>query len=496
MLQNSRENPPRVILSISLVSIGLLAYSVTRAFTLSMTPDEISTLIFAKGFIVYPDTYHNMSANHHWLNSWLMFLSRSVFGENEFAFRLPNLLAHAAYLFFTARLALSLRKGFFSVGAFLLLNAHPYLLDFFSLARGYGLSFAGLSAALYFLYRFTESRKTGFLAGSLLGGTCAALANFTLLNVFLPLCGVLLFLAWQPAFSDKLKRGAALVQSGVLLLFAGGLLALVLPHLFNLHEAGALHAGLPELWGGTVKTLCRQILYEAPYTGKDAFRSSVPAIIVMCVLIVIAVLYTLLRKKWNDASQRFAVMMFLLFSGTILLVWLQHELTGTVYPYTRTGLYLFVLFLATFVAAVAALPVPPGVQGIFTLLLALPVTFHLFYTANTVYVIEWRGCGNNDRFAKRIIGEYKKHGDPKLNVAITADVESWSTMHWVKEKYAMPWLQITEGWGYEPLKPGDFYILTKQMAPFKPTKGWKMIDTCTISGNALYVDTTSVFYTR
>src|SRR3546814_1753577 len=74
---------------------------------------------FGAKFIIYPDTYHYMSANHHWLNSWLIFFSRSLFGDSEFSFRLPNLIAHAFYLFFTARLMLNLRKDYFALAGFI-----------------------------------------------------------------------------------------------------------------------------------------------------------------------------------------------------------------------------------------------------------------------------------------------------------------------------------------------------------------------------------------
>ena len=134
-----------------------------------------------------------------------MHFSASVFGDSPFALRLPNILAHGLYLFFTAKIVLlHKRNALINLSLFILLNAHPYLLDFFSLARGYGLAIASMTAGLFYACRFVtcdQRTKNCILISTT--GIIAVLSNFVLLDYYVPLLFLLSFFI----LIDKPKRG-------------------------------------------------------------------------------------------------------------------------------------------------------------------------------------------------------------------------------------------------------------------------------------------------
>src|SRR5665213_1523943 len=149
-------------INITLWVIGILlfAYTISRAFLLSFTRDESFTYLeyVRKGILVLSH-YNTTSANNHLLNTWLMELSSKIFGISEFSLRLPNVLAHTLFLIYSAKLVAKLNSNLLIIGSFLILNLNPFLLDFFSLARGYGLSIALMMASLYYAYIFIAENR-------------------------------------------------------------------------------------------------------------------------------------------------------------------------------------------------------------------------------------------------------------------------------------------------------------------------------------------------
>jgi hypothetical protein len=174
-------------------SLFFLGYEVARAARSSFTCDEAgSYLDFISPNVLALFNFN--SANNHFLNSLLAKISSTLGGTSEFVLRLPNLLAYVAYLFF-AFLILNrfVKTKLIVLCGYLLLSLNPYVLDYFSLCRGYGLSLGFLMASLFFLFSFlngtTEPRpnRHRHLRYSLMAAALAVLSNFSLLNVYLSL---------------------------------------------------------------------------------------------------------------------------------------------------------------------------------------------------------------------------------------------------------------------------------------------------------------------
>jgi hypothetical protein len=194
-MMKSRKEFEGILYHLSILGISLffIAFEILRAARVPFTIDEASTYLnyLASNVMAVFDLN---SANNHFLNTLLAKIACGLGGSSEFVLRIPNLLAYLVYLLFSFRiLDRFVKNKVIVIGGYLLLNLNPYVLDFFSLCRGYGLSLGFLMAALFFFFSFldnpTSSSKEGCqnLSRSLAAASLAVLSNFSLLNVYLSL---------------------------------------------------------------------------------------------------------------------------------------------------------------------------------------------------------------------------------------------------------------------------------------------------------------------
>ncbi len=329
--------------------LALLAYSTARAVLWSMTHDESST------YLNYIDMniwlcYHNPkcwgTANLHWLNTLIMQPAVKIFGVSEFSVRLPNLLTHAVYLVFSWLLLRDMRKPFWiTFAAFLILNLSPYLLDFFSLARGYGMACGWMMMSLYYLWKYIEKEKNGYVFGSFLGASLAVLSNFVYLNYLMALTGVFfLWQLYQLIESKKISR-EMLMQSSIPIAFILVLgLALYQPIQF-LSSLGEFKYGATSLYT-TLETLVRDYLQTKAdgYFGKST-------LFIFCLIAIGLVLLTTFRAVRQFIQlPKTPERVFLLASTLVLLLVIliqkvQFHVMGTNYLVQRTALIFIPLAL-------------------------------------------------------------------------------------------------------------------------------------------------------
>lgn len=173
-----------------LFGLIIMIYIVIRSIHVSLGFDEVVSFQLMER----DDWFHFWEhSNNHFLNTILMKASTWLFGNSEWAIRLPNLLAGLLYLVVSYRIALHVsRKHAFWI--MVLLISSPFLLDFFSLARGYGLGLSLVMLSLYLVMKFVDS--PGFKAGVmvLIAGFLAVSSNLSFTYFFLGLGAVLLLL--------------------------------------------------------------------------------------------------------------------------------------------------------------------------------------------------------------------------------------------------------------------------------------------------------------
>lgn len=484
----SSQTIPRHITGL-LFAIGgaLLAYTGVRAACLAFTYDEIASLQDVQnGFILYPQEYGHMSANNHWLNSFFLWLF-SKMTTSEFILRSPQLIAHALFLLFSARIILLFRQDFFAVAAFVIVNVHPYLLDFFSLARGYGLSLGCMMAALYFLVSMQRSGTDySRLSLLLLFSALAVFSSFVLLNFFiaaLSIAGLLVLLSKE---SPKQKAG----RIALLAVSAAALLLLVVPHLLEMKKADALYHGETELWSGTVQSLADRLMYSTFYTGDNHFEYAKPLALVMLAMMGAALVAGVYKNGMRAWFQSVSGCFTLLLAMIVLLSVVQAKLFDSLYPKERTAIFLLVIFLFSFLAAVDALLRNKLYGNLLAGLLCIPLLFHFVNKMNNTYALDWIEAGNSDKIIE-LIAQDRSMRFPGQTVTVSSSPVVGFSAQYIARQRNETSMELYLHWNDSPLPEADYYIVEKRYGNHQQVNNVVLLYKDELTGNQLFADTTA-----
>ncbi len=193
-----------------LLLAAVFGMNVYRAAKQPITHDEALTY---HGFVAVP--FHRLithfDANNHLVNTLGCRLTTSVLGVSEIAMRLPSLAGGLAYL--TAVLLLcrsAFGQGLLFLTAVALLSLNPFVLDYLSIAHGYGLALGFLFWGMYHLDQFLgeEAWRPGHpdrrrrLVG---GAVCLALAvcsNLTFSTIAASLAATFLAITCERGWTE------------------------------------------------------------------------------------------------------------------------------------------------------------------------------------------------------------------------------------------------------------------------------------------------------
>lgn len=451
--------------------LGLIfAVNVYRAATQSVTHDEGVTY---ENFIAAPWTvvFNSYDANHHVLHTILCKVFVDFLGVWPFTLRLASVLSGLLYLFMVFRICERLfGEGWYLLLSALLLSLNPYLLDFLSAARGYGMAVAFLFWALWEMLEWLRDPQTqrAVRAGVALGLSVAA--NLVLAP---PAAGLaLMFLAaiwkqrrsFQPAVTVTKKGtkkeqpnpfptlGQAMVRFVVP--FAGIALAIVLSPLSNA-GGGQFYVGTESLRAG-MESLVRSSLPITP----EWVIVALAWVVLPALLMASAVVAWRAAARWTAATllERCAM----LAGGAMLLAFLAmtaaHLLFNVPYPEGRTGIYWIPLF------TLAGLTLARLWERA-TIFLAVPMAACVaVYAAEfrVSYYADWPYDRDSKTLASLIRERKPPAADRKLRVEGSWQLEP--SFNFYRASDHMDWIAEEER---ETPKPGaDFYLLLAQDGHF------------------------------
>lgn len=325
-----------------IIAFAFAAYIVVRGFTVGITYDEAWTI---DGFVSQGwwdvIAYNSADANNHLLNTVLIKIVHWARGKTLFLERLPNILAGLGYIFLAHRISAGFLKKSLGLALFTLLLLNPFLLDFLSLARGYGLALCFQLASLYWLVEFLRQSRQKDAVFSLIAGGFSVLSNFSFLTYYVALVIVMAFY-WYWNHRDKFNA----ISIGKILA-APLLLALIILHpLRKLVESGSLY------YGGTTGLYNDTLLSLASHTMYKAYDIEAAAPYLLIFLALLAVIFgcgaiCMVRGRMDNMSVQAALMAMLLLPLAGILV--QGHVFGMRFPLDRTVLFLVPL---VFIAAV------------------------------------------------------------------------------------------------------------------------------------------------
>lgn len=314
--------------------VSLLIYAILRAWIVEPIHDEVATYFHYIETGEIKGGRSLMDANNHLLNSWLGNLSYRWFGEHFFLFRVPAILCFCLYFWSGRKLTRNLNIGIWGELGFVALNTIPWIFDYFSYTRGYGLAIGFFMAALLQLSLWLKEKHTGHLILLLLFFYLAVLSNLTYLITSLM---VVAYVVFMTLLSSKQIGIKALVFHVFLIgVFCFSLLPLI-EFSFALKDAGALYYGsLDGLWWVTGKTLSRYILFYDANWLRIAY--------VLIGLIGAVILFLQWKKEsWVTFLSSTSFWLCMLIGGNIFAILFLAKVMKVNYPEDRAAMYLIPL---------------------------------------------------------------------------------------------------------------------------------------------------------
>ncbi len=379
---------------ISVLGILVFTYVALRTYYVPITIDEAITffLYVLKGHWLPEPSY--WTANNHPLNSLLAIWSSSVYGNDEWSLRLPNLLALAIYMVYAALWSSRIRQPEIRLALFLGLTCGQYILDYFGLCRGYGLSLAFLLGSWYHLANCWRRADLLDIAASSIFGGLAVASNLTTIPI--QTLGMLLMVV-SIAISDKLvgfRRLGGFWLSAILALIP---LAYFADTGLMLKEGGHLYYGSDgSFWQTTVKTLIEGVFD----TWADKLTVLLP--LILSAFCLAAGMHLIQSGKSFLRSELF-VLLFLLF-GTVCGQMFQHHFFGMNYASDRVGLY-YVPLVILIIGLVAS-----GANSKMVRLLMVPslivvvlIPVNLLCSLNFSYTRNWKFEAGSKQFFEQTL---------------------------------------------------------------------------------------------
>ncbi len=454
---------------VSLLVLAFLFITVAlRAGRQSLTSDEALT------YLLYLDSSFNKvffgayNPNNHVLHTALCWFSIHLFGLNEFNLRIPSVIAGAVYFNTIFRLAsLTFGKRVLHVLAVILLAGNPYLLDFFTVARGYGMALSFFSLAFLNALLFARDAHLSInrLFRIAIWSAVSVCSNFAYLFPITALFVTLSVLAYRQAKINQqslLPVGVELVRStfGPFLVFSFCLL--IMP-MHTMDKDAFIFGSLS--WRTTIDSLVYPSLLHngrVPLLGKWpalfwSFYGATGTVIVpvLAVLVCLLAIWALMRwRSENLVLLASAVTFITVFLG----LWFAFAFLHVKLPLLRTALYFLILLPLPLLAllgpqsgklerriGIVSLPVL-----VFWAALYIPQ-----WTARTT--AEWRYDASTREFAKAIeVMRVACHAD---NIRVGGSWIFGSSLNFYRLKYVYNhWQPI--GRPEKPTEPADYYVLS------------------------------------
>lgn len=382
----------------ALVAASLIAYVGIRTYALSITIDEALTAqwhVPGSWIDILLLRTPGLEDNNHVLFTLLAKIGVNCFGLSEFSLRLPSLAGFAMFLAAVIALLRQLAPGWTQVFGLGVIALNPYLVDYFSIARGYGLGlgFAATGTALLVLALADSPRSVRPWATRLafVAFTLGALAHLSFLLVLVAAAVTL----WAPFVATGRTRalwrmlwptsGLAWTVVVVCAIAQGYLLRPLQVIRRQGFFAGDDGSGF---WAGTVTSLLDGTLHDATY----ATWSRVPLLAWVPVTLILAswaVVASSDRRRASSALRVVLALLLLVALGSVL----QHQFFGIAMLTGRRGLTMLLLFLLVAVTLPSVVLRPRALRlaalGVGVMLPAALV-LHGLLTMNTRYVRDWR----------------------------------------------------------------------------------------------------------
>lgn len=375
--------------------IGFLGfiYTLIRAILVPPYLDEINSFFFyIKTYDFIPFIAHN-DANNHFLNSLLSSLFYYVFGDKIIFLRIANVLSSIIFFYYLCRVSLFLNSKLFSKLLYITLISSTYLIDFFILSRGYGLSISFFTASIFYLVKFNKDKtRTDFYYG-LLMSSLALWSNLVLIvPIFIIVClFVLLFLG-------DIKNKTRFYYWDILLTVIISILPILVAVLYTLklRNTGSLYFGSE---AGLIESVFIRLSQE--FAGSYLLGKLF--LILFSIIYVSSLIVNFFFKELKNENLLIQIILWMTIIGYVIV----HNILGVNYPQERAALQFILLFILAIYFSVDKIKYS-GVKYLFIIpILIIPIQFIILL--NFKYIQHWKNQTVPFTFYEELYGWQEKN---------------------------------------------------------------------------------------
>jgi hypothetical protein len=452
----SIEDMGRAVFGLAIIA-GVFAVNVYRAAHQSITADEAFTWDFYidKPFNWFLVVY---STNNHALHTLLCRITVKALGLSELTLRLPSLAGGLLYLVSVYQLCRLLFKQLWTFFLALVgLTLNPFIADYLSAARGYGMGLGFFTAALYLVIRFFDDEPN---AANLKRVTWAAIllglsisANIIFIFPAIVLAGTLALLQFSDTQPGTWRQRALWSMGRIWLpLLASPVLFLAIP-LAHSQNSDFYTYGKGSLSETALSLVQRSLFhqYNVWTAGRPpdvVDRSSeivaiwvVPSMLAILLAALVATCLGWLRvRRFRQLSQLDRA--FFLITGVLAMsiaaLVAAHYGVGMFYPIDRTAIYLATLMTLAWVAMIeksAAWPRWTRVLASTPMVLAVALFLAGFTTS---HYYDWRYDAGTKRIFRLL--EQQHRFDQAKQVRVGVDWKLDFSFNFYRTMYHADWL--------------------------------------------------------
>lgn len=323
----------RIALPVATALTGMLLVAY-KAWLLDVTNDEAYSFYIVKHFWLSEAL---CTGNTHWLNSGAILLAGIFNATNPIALRWLSVLSYAVLLLIFIR---QLRHFGLFVVMFLLVMAafHPYVLDYFSMARGYAPGIALQAAALVWFYTRANSRAGSFL--SLCTAAASVVANYSFIYFFVPFCMLYIYQNYL-SNKDVLRSAIWLIADVLLMLVTIG--GCIMNYRYIMHCSGDVTgAGSPQL-SAALEWYWKGALYESVNYSRAVAK--IYSMVMLTIFTASAFYGIMFRKKHGN---RMFLNVSLICCGMLFMVIAVAVFLNGTFPAYRSALFFHIPFVMCF----------------------------------------------------------------------------------------------------------------------------------------------------
>jgi hypothetical protein len=403
------------------LGIALFIYLIFRAILIPMTDDEYFTYLYFVehdiwSIITYKPTI--LRANNHILNTLFIKFSTNVFGIYDWAFRIHSVLSFIICYYFTYKILTFFTASHFRIFLYLIiifLNA--YLLDFFALARGYGMCIAFWCGAVYYFFEYKNDKTIKNIVYHLGFLFLSIWSNFSVLYFF-PLFSLLFLFQYFEDRKTTFFKHFILLSIGYLII-----IGIVSVPIYLTIKSNETHGGTVSLFQDSLVSyvdfyiisndrINRFLRFNDKWTWEE----------ISCMAIVFSwflfQFFSFYFAK-NDKKKSIHIDMLFLLFGTAIIVESLFHLFKAPYPLARTTLLYSFPFYFCFILAYEKIAIKVKSISLLLSLILIFITWNFYLCFNMENTREWWREGD----AKRVLSYLKEKKKDEKEITLAA--ESW-----------------------------------------------------------------------